>query len=175
MKRIAYFRLTASAMCLALCIVLPFLTGQIREIGRLLSPMHFPVLLCGLLCGWQYGLAVGFVAPLLRSLLFYMPPLFPSAVGMAFELATYGAVSALLYAAFRKKSWAVYPALIGAMILGRAFQLVLLGVGYTETYSFGAFLASYVTGTLPGIILQLVFIPPVALLVEKMKDPALKN
>ena len=76
-----------AAMFLGLGLVLPFLTGQIKEIGNMLLPMHIPVLLCGLICGWQYGIAVGFIMPILRSFLFSMPHMFPNAVSMAFELA----------------------------------------------------------------------------------------
>ena len=86
-KKLAY-----AALFLALCLVLPMLTGQIPRIGSMLLPMHIPVLLCGLVCGWQYGAAVGFVAPLLRSVLFGMPPMYPVAIAMAFELLTYGLV-----------------------------------------------------------------------------------
>ena len=76
-------KLVLSALFLAIALVLPFLTGQIPEIGSMLCPMHIPVLLCGFFCGWQYGLAVGFVAPLLRSFLFGVPYLYPMAVSMA--------------------------------------------------------------------------------------------
>ena len=79
-------KLTYSALCLALAIVLPFLTGQIPQIGSMLCPMHIPALLCGFLCGWQYGAVVGFVSPLLRMLMFGMPPVYV-AIAMAFELA----------------------------------------------------------------------------------------
>ena len=164
-------RLTTAAMCLALCYVLPFLTGQIPAMGQLLCPMHLPVLLCGLLCGWPYGLAVGLVAPLLRSATLYYPPLFPTAVSMAVELAVYGLSAAIVYRLLPKRPWRVYPALIGAMIAGRVvgglFQLLLLGFGYLESYSFSAFLAAYVTGTLPGMALQLLLIPPIVLLAER--------
>ena len=86
-------RLTYAALFLALALVLPFLTGQIPRIGSMLCPMHFPALLCGFVCGWPYGLAVGLIAPVLRSALFGMPPMYPTAVAMALELAAYGAVS----------------------------------------------------------------------------------
>ena len=88
--------LTLAALFLALGLVLPFLTGQIPEIGGMLLPMHIPVLICGFVCGWKYGLVVGFITPLLRMMLFGMPPL-ATAVGMAFELATYGAVTGIVY------------------------------------------------------------------------------
>lgn len=89
--------LTLAALFLALGLVLPFFTGQIPQIGSMLLPMHIPVFLCGLICGWQYGAAVGFIVPLMRSVLFGMPPLFPTATAMAFELLTYGLVVGLLY------------------------------------------------------------------------------
>ena len=89
-------RLTYAALYLAIAMVLPFITGQIPDIGKALSPMHIPVLLCGFMCGWPWGLVVGFIAPLMRSVLFGMPALFPDAVSMAFELAVYGGLSGFL-------------------------------------------------------------------------------
>ena len=107
-----------AALCLALCLYLPFLTGQIPQIGKALSPMHIPVLLCGFLCGWPYALAVGFIAPFLRFLLFHMPEM-PMGISMAFELAAYGLLASLLYRALPKKPGNVYVSLIGAMLGGR--------------------------------------------------------
>lgn len=111
-------KLTYSALCLALAIVLPFLTGQIPQIGSMLCPMHIPALLCGFLCGWQYGAVVGFVSPLLRMLMFGMPPVYV-AIAMAFELAVYGAISGLLYRAFPKNVASIYLSLLTAMIAGQ--------------------------------------------------------
>ena len=108
-----------AAAFLALALMLPFLTGQIPQIGSMLSPMHIPVLLCGFVCGWPWGLAVGVVAPPLRSVLFGMPPMYPTALCMAFELAAYGAVAGLMYRALPKKKSNIYVALITAMIAGR--------------------------------------------------------
>ena len=96
-------KLTLSALFLALGLVLPLITGQIPQIGKMLLPMHIPVLLCGMVCGWPYGLAVGAVMPLLRGLLFGMPVLYPTGISMAFELAAYGAVIGLLYAKLNKR------------------------------------------------------------------------
>ena len=112
-------RLTYSALYLAIALVLPFLTGQIPQIGSMLCPMHIPALLCGFVCGWPWGLAVGFIAPLLRSALFGMPTMFPAAVAMAFELAAYGAVAGLLYRVLPKRTGCIYVALIAAMVAGR--------------------------------------------------------
>jgi len=132
-------RLVAAALFLAIALVLPFLTGQIPEIGNMLCPMHIPVLLCGFFCGWPWGLAIGFIAPLLRSVLFGMPAMFPQAVSMAFELACYGAVSGFLYAVLPKKKTFIYVSLIGAMILGRlvwgAARFVFAGYSYFYFYA----------------------------------------
>ncbi len=112
-------KLCYAAACLALAMVLPFLTGHIPTIGQMLSPMHIPVLLCGFLCGWPWGLVVGFTAPLLRSVLFGFPAFFPGACSMAFELATYGFVSGILYKRLPDKTSSIYIALIAAMVCGR--------------------------------------------------------
>ena len=109
-----------SAMFLALALVLPLFTGQIQEIGSMLLPMHVPVLFCGLICGWLYGLFVGFVAPLLRTAIFGMPPIYPTSITMAFELATHGFVIGFIYHKLKYQCiFGIYKALIPAMILGR--------------------------------------------------------
>jgi len=77
--------LTLAAMFLAVGLLLPFLTGQIKQIGNMLLPMHIPVIMCGLICGWKYGFGVGFVMPLMRSMLFGRPIMYPDAIAMAFE------------------------------------------------------------------------------------------
>ena len=74
MKNLNTKPLITASVCLALCLVLPFLTGQIPQIGSALSPMHIPVLLAGFLCGPWWAMAVGAVAPLLRFFLFHTPP-----------------------------------------------------------------------------------------------------
>ena len=120
MKHSALKNLVLSAMFLAIGIVLPFFTGQIPQIGKMLLPMHLPVFLCGLICGWQYGLAVGLILPVMRSSIFFMPAMFPTAIAMSFELAAYGAVAGFLY---KRSKWqciiALYRSLIIAMLAGR--------------------------------------------------------
>ena len=163
-------RLVVAAMCLALCLVLPFLTGQIREIGSMLCPMHLPVLLCGFLCGWPWGLAVGAVAPLLRSALFGMPPLFPIAVSMAAELAVYGLVTGLLSARLPKKLGWTYVSLIAAMLLGRVawglVRLLLAGLS-GGAFTWAMFLSGALTTAIPGIIVQLILVPVIVTAVQK--------
>ena len=173
MKKRSLKNLVLSAMFLAVGLVLPFFIGQIPAIGRMLLPMHIPVLLCGLICGWQYGLGVGAVLPLLRSLLFGMPAIYPTAVAMAFELAAYGAVIGFLYARSRWQCVkALYKCLIPAMVAGRLVwgcaMLLLLGLG-GSAFTAEAFLAGAVLNAVPGIVLQLVLIPAVMVLLDRTK------
>ena len=163
--------LATAAMLLALGLVLPFFTGQIPQIGRMLCPMHLPVLLCGLLCGWKYGLAVGLILPPLRFVLFHMPPPFPTGIAMAFELAAYGFLTGFLYARSRWQCvMALYRCLIAAMIAGRlvwgAACVVLLGLGKLE-FSWHAFLSGAVLSAIPGIVLQLLVIPAVMVAMDR--------
>ena len=113
-------KMTYSAMLLALAAMMPRVAGLIPEIGKTLNLMHIPVLLCGFLCGWPWGLAVGFIAPPLRSVLFGMPPMFPDAVAMAFELAVYGAVAGLMCRLLPRKAPMLWAALLIAMLSSSA-------------------------------------------------------
>ncbi len=166
-------RLTLSALFLALALALPFLTGQIPQLGSALLPMHLPVLLCGMICGWPWGLAVGLICPLLRTLLFGMPPLMPTAIAMAFELGAYGAFAGLLYARFAQKPARVYLALIGAMLLGRVvWGLVSWGLYsliLAKPFTIALFLAGAFVNAWPGILVQLVLVPLVVVALEKAK------
>ena len=154
--------LVLAAMFLAIGLLLPFLTGQLKTIGSMLLPMHIPVLLCGLICGWQYGAAVGAILPLLRNLLFGMPPM-PGAISMAFELCTYGLVIGLMYGLSKWKCIiSLYRSMIVAMLAGRAVwgiaQYIVLGIK-GGSFGFEAFMAGAFLNAIPGIILQLIFIP----------------
>ena len=162
--------LALSAMFLAVGIVLPFFTGQIPQIGSMLLPMHLPVLLCGLICGWQYGGAVGFVLPLLRTALFGMPPML-TAVAMAFELAAYGVIAGALYQHSRWKCVvALYRSLLAAMVGGRivwgVVRVLMTGVA-GEAFTWKLFLAGAFFNAIPGILLQLIFIPALMVALDR--------
>ncbi len=156
------YKTTTSGLLLAIAMLLPFLTGQIPTFGNMLLPMHIPVILCGFVCGAPYGAAVGFLAPLMRSFIFGAPLLFPSAVTMAFELCAYGLVSGILYSVFPKKIGYTYLSLVIAMIAGRGVLGIASVVVYRlmgSVFSASMFLGSALTNAIPGIVIQLVFIP----------------
>lgn len=164
--------LVFAAVCLALCMVLPFLTGQIPQIGSMLCPMHIPVLLAGFLCGPWWALAVGAVAPTLRYLLFSMPPLLPTGLAMTFELLTYGLAAGLLYRLLPKKPGYIYVALICAMLVGRivwgvASILVYGAVG--KSFTWPIFFAGAFGNAIPGMIVHIVLIPVLVLALKKAK------
>ncbi|MBE5817211.1 MAG: ECF transporter S component [Clostridiales bacterium] len=166
-------KMILSALFLALAYVMPFLTGQIPEVGSMLCPMHIPVLLCGFICGWPWGLAVGFIAPIMRSFITGgFPPMFPTAVCMAFELAVYGAVAGLMHRILPRKKPYIYCSLLIAMVLGRlvwgAAMFVCLGIN-GGAFTFSAFLAGAVTNAVPGIIIQLVIVPIIVMFLDNTK------
>lgn len=155
-----------SAFFIAIGFTLPFLTGQIKEIGNMLLPMHLPVMLCGLICGKWYGLFVGAVLPLTRSFAFSMPVFYPTALSMAFELAAYGFIIGLIFeTAKRKNILAVYRALIVSMLTGRAIwgiaQWILIGAAGGK-FTAMAFVGGAFLYAIPGIIIQLVLVPSIA-------------
>ena len=169
-KRNNVFHLTISAICLALCMVLPFVTGQIPQIGSMLSPMHIPVLLCGFVCGPAWAAVVGAFAPIMRFALFGMPPLFPTGAAMCFELLTYGVVSGALYRVLPGKKRSIYASLIAAMLAGRvvwgAVMAVLMGASGGE-FTFAAFAAGAFVNAVPGIVLHIVLIPVMVFALER--------
>ena len=161
-------KLVLAAMFLCIGLVLPLFTSQIKEIGDTLLPMHLPVMLCGLICGAKYGVVVGATLPILRSVTFGMPPIYPNAIWMAVELLTYGLVIGLLYKGSVKS---VYFSLVTAMVAGRltwaVAKWVLLGLG-GKSFTLAMFVTGGFLDAVPGIILQLVLIPFImAILIKK--------
>ena len=162
--------LVMAAMLLGIGMVLPFFTGQIPQVGGMLLPMHLPVLICGLICGWPYGGIVGFILPLFRYILFGMPPM-PNGLAMAFELASYGMIAGFLY---NHSRWqcivSLYRSLIAAMLGGRivwgAVRIIMTGVA-GEAFTWQMFMAGAFLNAIPGIILQLVLIPSLMLALDR--------
>ena len=172
-------KMVLASLFLALAYVMPFLTGQIPERGSMLCPLHIPVLLCGFICGWPWGLALGFIAPIFRSLTMGgIPPLYPVALAMTFELATYGATAGLMYEYLPRKKVFIYPSLLVAMIVGRIVwgtaMSILVGIK-GGSFTFSAFLAGALTNALPGIIVQIILIPILVMILDNPKFLRLRD
>ncbi|NLC44059.1 MAG: ECF transporter S component [Clostridiales bacterium] len=163
MKKTSTLHLVLAAMFVALGILLPMILSPIPTIGQVILPMHIPILLCGFILGKEYGVLVGFVVPLLASAFTGKPPLYPVAISMAFELATYGFVAGFLYKNLKLN---VFISLIGAMIAGRVVMgianVILLGIS-GNSYSFSAFIAGAFVTAWIGIVIQLILIPIILL------------
>lgn len=170
MKHLDTKRMVLAALFIALGMILPFVTAQVPSIGRMLLPMHIPVLLSGFVIGWPYGLVVGLILPLFRSFLLGMPPLFPTAVAMTFELGAYGFLTGMLYQRLPKGNFYIYTSLILSLLGGRivwgAVSLVLYGLG-NQPFSWQLFVTGAFANALPGIALQIVAIPVIIMALER--------
>lgn len=167
MKKSSTQRLVLAGLFTAIGIALPVAFHALSLSGSVFLPMHIPVLLCGLICGWRYGLVTGIIIPLLSSFITGMPPIYPVAVAMAFELSTYGAVIGLL-----SKKTNVFASLIIAMLSGRAVlgiaNVILLSLS-GKTYAWSVFISGAFITALPGIIVQLILVPLIFTVLQKNK------
>ena len=163
-------KLVFTAVCAALCVVLPMAFHSIQNAGTVFLPMHIPVLLCGLMCGWPFGLICGIIGPLLSSLLTGMPPaaMLPS---MMVECAAYGCVTGLMMQLVHTKRAVadLYISMVTAMVAGR----VLAGLAKSLIFAPGTAPFAWVTTSLvagiPGIVIQLILIPLVIASLTKAK------
>lgn len=158
-----------TAVCIALCYVVPLLFHGVQNAGRVFLPMHLPVFFCGLICGWQYGLLCGLAGPALSSLLTSMPPaaMLPS---MMLELAVYGCVSGLMMRFIRtKNTYAdLYISLIAALLCGRVVAGLMQALIFSKgAYSMTAWVSGYVVTSWPGTLIQLVLLPSVVFALMK--------
>jgi hypothetical protein len=157
-------KIVLTGLFMALGVIIPQFF-HLFGLGRVWLPMHLPVLVCGIIVGWQYGLIAGFTVPFLSMIITGMPS-FPDALPMSFELGAYGASIGLLFRIcrpIRNDLFRLYVALLGAMIAGRIIYglvswAILLFQG--NTFAFRTYLTAVVLGNYPGIILQLALVPP---------------
>lgn len=162
--------MTMSAVCVALCVVLPIAFHSIPDAGSVFLPMHIPVLICGMICGWPYGFLCGLMGPLVSSALTGMPPI-AFLPAMMVECGAYGLVSGLVLKFVRTKhTYAdLYIALVTAMIAGRVVSGIAKALIFTPGLAMSAWItASFVTA-LPGILIQLVFLPSVVFTLMKAR------
>lgn len=153
-------KLNVSAICLALCVVLPVLFHAVPNAGNIFLPMHIPVLICGLMCGTVYGAVCGILGPLLSSLITGMPPL-SIAPAMMVECALYGLICGLMmkYVKTGKTVLDIYLSLITSMLLGRIVAGLAKALIFTPGVSPFAWVTTSIITGIPGIVIQLILIP----------------
>lgn len=160
-----------AAVCIALCVVLPQAFHAIPNAGSIYLPMHIPVLLCGLICGWPYGLLCGLAGPALSSLFTGMPPaaILPA---MMTECAAYGLFSGLMMQfVHTKRIYAdLYVSLIIAMLAGRIIAGITKALIFAPgSMSMTVWAASYFVTGFPGIVIQLALLPSIVFSLMKAK------
>ena len=160
-----------TAVCIALCYVLPLLFHGIQGAGQIFCPMHIPVFLCGLVCGWQFGLLCGLAGPALSSALCGMPPvsILPS---MMIELAVYGLIAGIMMRCVRTRHvYAdLYISLIVAIVAGRVVNGLVNALIFARgSYSMATWVAGSVVKSWPGTVIQLVFIPSIVFALMKAR------
>jgi hypothetical protein len=173
-------KIVLAGLFIAISSILPLLFHGIAVggnlLGQLISPMHFPVLIAGIILGWKYGLAVGIISPLLNSVLFGTPPLYPIALAMALEIGTYGCIIGIIsqYAhPFSRRIINIYFSLFIAMIAGRIVYGIFMATVMSiagNSYGLALFINAVVIKTLPGIILQFLIVPAAVMLIEQKKQ-----
>ena len=156
-----------SGLFIALGLILPMIFHMVGA-GSTFLPMHIPVLIAGFMVDLPFAVAVGVLTPILSSLFTGMPPVFPVLPYMVFELATYAAVASVLYRKFKLN---VYVSLICSMIAGRIISsLVVWGLAaffMAKLPNPIVFITGGITQGIPGIIIQIVFIPAIVFALEK--------
>lgn len=167
MKKNNLIQIATAGLFIAFGIVLPMMFHVIG-LGSTFLPMHIPVLLSGFVLDAPMAAAVGAITPFLSSIFTGMPPAFPVMPYMVCELAAYGYVTSLFY---KKMHRNVYTSLICSMISGRIVSGMAVWILATL---FAAklpgpitFITASVTKGLPGIAIQLIFIPGIVLLLRK--------
>lgn len=161
-------KLTFASVCLACCFFMPMMTMGNTEVAAMLCLMHFPVMVCGMMCGAPWGVAVGVSAPILRSLMFGMPHMYPEAVAMCIEMGIYGLVCGLEANDPRKSPGNIFLDLIQAMAAGRfawGASMMLFSVISPVSFSFEIFKEAMVN-TWPGVILQFMSLPPLIVFLQ---------
>lgn len=161
-------KLTFASVCLACCFLMPLLTMGNTEVASMLCLMHFPVMVCGMMCGAPWGVAVGVSAPVLRSLMFDVPPMYPDAVAMCVEMGIYGLICGLEANDPRKSPGNIFLDLILAMAAGRmawGAVMTVFALISPVTFSIDMFKAA-VLNTWPGVILQFMSLPPLIVFLQ---------
>ncbi len=171
-SRISVKNICITAACIALGCVLPTAFHAVG-LGSVLSPMHIPVLLCGLVCGGLCGLICGIVTPLLSSLITGMPgPVM--LVSMVPELAVYGLVAGLLMHLIHTRSTLAdtYISLAGSMLLGRVvggIAKALFFLGSEQPFTISMWLTGYFVEAVPGIVCHLILVPVLVMTLSRAR------
>lgn len=184
-------KMVVSAMLIAASVLLPMAFHSIEGAGGILLPMHIPVLLAGLVCGWKFGLITGLIAPIMSHMLTGMPAQFMVGI-MTIELSVYGLVAGIMSEFVRTKRASIdmYISLIVSMLAGRIVAGLVLTQFFFGSmppfitggnpFSFSVWISMFFVTAIPGLAIQLCFIPSVVMALERervipMRYPIAQN
>lgn len=134
----------------------PYLCHQFGLAGQVILPMHFAVIFAAMVMGLRGGIITALASPMIGFAISGMPPatvLLP----MTIELVTYAAVAGWLV---HQRRMSIVVALVCSMIAGRVVSLGMIAFGLgLAPYAIEHIRTILLIG-LPGIIAQLVLLPP---------------
>jgi len=141
----------------------PHMCHQFGLAGVIFLPMHFAVIFAAMTMGVRGGLLTALASPAISFALSGMPPAAMLAP-MTIELSAYAAVAGWLV---HHKKFPLIGALAIAMIAGRILALVVGALGLGAVFSFtDKIQVLFITG-LPGIVAQLLLLPPATAKISK--------
>ena len=159
-------RLSIKGAVAFFCVVLSVALPQIAhaaggvQAGAIYMPIYAPALLAGCLLGWQWGLGVGLIAPVVSfgftsvALGSAMPNLTRLPYTML-EDGAYGLICGLFSKKIEKNVYLAFPVVLLAQVSGRAIYVIYnLIAGKTFAY-----LWSSVQTGLTGLYIQLIAVP----------------
>jgi niacin transporter len=167
--------LGTAGICVAVGVLLPMFVHSIGLSPRAFLPMHFPVFLAGMLLAPQYALLVGLLSPAL-SAGFTGLPTTSQTMRMMPELATYAVATSYMLKFIPRlpglsqglgRIGAMMLAMLVAMLAGRIVYIAMAALmgGFD---GFGYYAMVLLTPAIPGIVAQLVVIPPLALRLQRV-------
>lgn len=162
-------KIVLSGLFIAFGIIFPMIFHTVNLAGPIFLPMHIPVLVAGFLLGPICGAIVGILTPILSGFMTGMPPIIPVMPIMAFELCAYGLITGFLF----KKTNQIYISLVGAMIGGRLFALLgayIVSITIAPQVSPMMFVFGSLAKAIPGMIIQLIFIPILVKFITNNKE-----
>lgn len=161
---------TISVLLVVMAVALPQITHLVggAQAGSLWMPMYMPALLAGLLLGWQWGLGVGILSPVVSfgftslALGSAMPNL-TRLPYMILEIGAYGLISGMFSTRVQKTPVLSFPVVLGAQVSGRAIYFIY---NMIAGRSFGELFSSVQT-SMVGLYAQAIIVPVIAIILCK--------
>lgn len=165
-----------SAGTVALAVLLPQLAHLAlgEQAGMRFLPMYLPVLLGGCLLGWQWGLGIGLLSPLVSYLITSaagapMPALARMPFMMA-ELAVFAVICGVFSDKIAKNGLMAFPAVLLAQLGGRSVFLLSAAAFSGVSPLNAAMVWSQIQTGFAGLLIQAVLAPVIIIGLKAFMD-----